>query len=212
MILEYKIIQGIFSYVTQNPDVTYDECVNLAVNYYNFTEDRAKFWIDLFLNAICNNLGVETSVSEAKNWINNQVNNNVTIDQLCDKLIAIVAAVWDEDEEIVVTRNNQLYRKIQKYNIDLSQPPTGIHSVHFANISINTVNGGREAIITVGRWSYSLPWDKLPDRFKQLYVAWLRLQNANIPDDLQQYVTDNIDISNLYFDINLDEAVLLSEV
>jgi len=32
MILEYKIIQGIFSYVTQNPDVTYDECVNLAVN------------------------------------------------------------------------------------------------------------------------------------------------------------------------------------
>jgi len=36
MILEYEIIQGILSYIMQNPDVTYDECVNLAVNYYNY--------------------------------------------------------------------------------------------------------------------------------------------------------------------------------
>ncbi len=212
MILKYEIIQGIINHVIQNPDITYNKCVNLAVNYYGFTEDRAEFWIDLFLNAICNNLGVEISENEVKNWIINQVNNNVTVDQLCDKLIAMVAAIWDEDEEIIVTRNNQLYRRIQKYNIDLSQPSTGIHSVHFANISVNTINGEREAIVTVGRWSYSLPWNKLPDRFKQLYVAWLRLQNLAVPQNLQQYITNNIDISNLYFDINLNEAVLLSEV
>jgi len=212
MVLTYEIIESIVEYVISNPDKSFDDYVSFAVSNFSFTEEQAQFWLNLFLQAICNSLGLEMSTENAKNWLINQASSGVSLDQLCDKLIAMVAVIWQQDEEIIVTRNGQLYRRIQKYNVDLTQPPSGVHTIHFANINVNVVNGVREAIVMINHWSFSLPWDKLPDRFKQLYVLWLRLQNIPVPQDLQQYVVNNIDVANLYFDINLDEAKLLGGV
>ena len=213
LILYYEGIEGVINLVVNNPDCSYDDCVQAGVNSSGLSEEIIQNWMNVFINTICDYLKIDASIDNAKQWIITQSQeNSKTVEQICDMLIGMIAAVWQEEQNIIIVRNNQIYRKIEKRQIDLSSPPTGIQSVHFANILINENNGKRELIINIGKWAFSLSWDKISDDYKYIYVAWLKIQNLSIPDDLQEYIMDTIDISNLYFDINLDGAVLLSEV
>lgn len=213
LILYYEGIEGVINLVINNPDCSYDDCVQAGIDSSGLPEEVIQNWMNIFINTICDYLKIDVSIDNAKQWILTQnQENSKTVEQICDMLIGMIAAVWEEEQNIVIVRNNQIYRKIEKRQIDLSSPPTGIQSVHFTNILVNENNNKREVIINIGKWTFSLSWDKIPDNYKYIYVAWLKIQNLSIPDDLQEYIMDTIDISNLYFDINIDEAVLLNEV
>ena len=78
--------------------------------------------------------------------------------------------------------------------------------VPFNLISINETPRGREIVFVYGNDFYRMDWDKVSDRFKELYVVWLKLQGKEIPEWLEECEKDTIDVSDVSVEIDLDEC------
>jgi len=81
----------------------------------------------------------------------------------------------------------------------------------FHAIQVNVTPEGREIIFPVkGEW-YRMPWGRVPERFKELYVALLRLQGARIPPELWKYARDDVKLGDLTIELDLRYAERLEE-
>ena len=84
--------------------------------------------------------------------------------------------------------------------------------VPFNQIQVNMVAfEGAEVIFPYGDKWFRIKWDDVPTRFKQLYVLKLRLGGVRVPDALQQYIVDNIDVADLSIELDLDKAEEIDE-
>jgi len=76
----------------------------------------------------------------------------------------------------------------------------------FNVIRINEIEGNREIVFPYGNDFYRMEWDKVPSRFKELYVVWLKLQGMTVPEWLKNYEKDTVDVSDVSVEIELDEC------
>lgn len=75
------------------------------------------------------------------------------------------------------------------------------------------VNQGRESLEIVfpyGKDFYRLDWDKTPDKFKELYVVWLKLNGYKIPEWLKDYDREIV-VTDVSIEIELDECEKIAE-
>ena len=84
--------------------------------------------------------------------------------------------------------------------------------IKFSLIQINEGRDGREIIFPYDKDWYALDWEKVPDRFKELYVLYLRLQGLEIPDYLKAFQKDSLQVKNLDIQIDLDVCRKISEM
>ena len=83
--------------------------------------------------------------------------------------------------------------------------------IPFNRLHVNEGREGLEAVFNYDRNWYRLSWDKVPEKFKILYVATLKLQGLEIPEHLKEYERDTIDISDISIEIELDECEKIPE-
>ena len=84
--------------------------------------------------------------------------------------------------------------------------------VNFSLIRINETPNGREIVFPYGKEWYKMSWEDAPERYKQLYVAYLKLQGIPIPDWLTSYdVVGTIDMSSIDVEIDLNKCVEIPE-
>ena len=84
--------------------------------------------------------------------------------------------------------------------------------IPFHAIQVNVTPRGREIVFPVeGKW-YRMPWSRVPERFKELYVALLRLQGARIPPELWRYARDEVCLDDLNIELDMRYAERLEEV
>jgi len=209
MILYYEwVTQSINDCLNNYDTLTYEECYTNAANSSEHTLDESQWWLDKFICMIGLHHGKPQTFDTYKELVFKSYNNlGKTIDEIHELHFGLISVRFDIIDIVKVYKNGKLYKELNRTTG--SQPPTGIQSVHFANIFVTETNGNRDVIVTVDKWSYSYSWNELDERFKRIYVASLQMKNISVPDDLQQYIADTVDISNLYFDINLDNATLL---
>ena len=82
--------------------------------------------------------------------------------------------------------------------------------VPFHHIKVNKRQNEREIIFFYEENWYRLDWAKVPEKFKILYVAFLKLQGSDIPNDLKEFEKDIIDISDTNIEIDLDACEKIS--
>lgn len=81
--------------------------------------------------------------------------------------------------------------------------------IPFHLIQVNETREGREIIFPYGTDWYRCPWEKVPSRFKRLYVVKLKLMGYKIPDYLKDYETETITVSNVNVSIDLDNCKII---
>lgn len=84
-------------------------------------------------------------------------------------------------------------------------------TVKFYQISVNLTDAAREIIFPYeGKW-YRMDWENVPDKFKQLYVAYCKLNGVEIPDFLKPYDIGTFDISTTDIELDLTLAEEIPE-
>ena len=83
--------------------------------------------------------------------------------------------------------------------------------IPFYSINVNSGREGLEIVFNYNRKWYRLKWDKVPEKFKTLYVATLKLQGLKIPDYLKKYEKDIVNVSDLSIEIDLNECEEIPE-
>ena len=78
--------------------------------------------------------------------------------------------------------------------------------VPFTAMRVNVTPEGREVIFPYGPSWYRLKWADVPERFKVLYVAKLRLNGYDVPDDLKPYERDSVTLDDLTVEVDLTKA------
>jgi len=84
-------------------------------------------------------------------------------------------------------------------------------SISFHKIQVNLFQNKKELIFPYGDDWYRMDWENVPEQYKIMYVAWLKFQGIEVPEDLKQYEKDTIDLSNLSVEIDLDSVEKISE-
>ncbi len=85
--------------------------------------------------------------------------------------------------------------------------------VRFFAIRVNETREGREIVFPYGQereW-YRMSWEDVPERYKQLYVAYLKLSGIEIPDWLKPYDTGTIDLTSADVEIDLSKCTQVPE-
>ena len=82
--------------------------------------------------------------------------------------------------------------------------------IPFNLIRINQVRESLEVVFPYGNDFYSLKWDFVPDKFKELYVVWLRLNGYKVPDWLKEYEKKVVDVSDVNIEIELNKCKKLT--
>jgi len=83
--------------------------------------------------------------------------------------------------------------------------------IPFNRLYVNQGRDGLEVVFHYDKNWYRLSWSKVPEKFKILYVAMLKLQGLEIPEHLKKYERDTIDISDMNIEIELDECEKIPE-
>lgn len=81
-------------------------------------------------------------------------------------------------------------------------------SLDFHNLRINSFAGSLEVIFSyAGQW-YKLDWDCAPERLKQLYSVYLRLQG--LQDEVTGYDKSEICVGSTTVEIDLSKCTPIS--
>lgn len=81
-----------------------------------------------------------------------------------------------------------------------------IAKIPFNLIKVNSVDGRLEVVFPYGSDFYRCDWEDVPDRFKELYVLFLRLSGCSVPEYFEDYVVDIIDVEDLDIEFDLDKC------
>lgn len=83
--------------------------------------------------------------------------------------------------------------------------------IPFNMMFVNKTREGIEVIFQhYGKW-YRMNWENVPERFKHLYYAKLKLEGKPIPDFLKPYEVKEITIENAVVRIDLDDCEEIPE-
>jgi len=83
-------------------------------------------------------------------------------------------------------------------------------SVPFHKIHVNTTPNGKEIVFKYEDKFYRMDWANVPDKFKQLYVAKLKLEGIAVPEDLASYDVGTFDLSDTNIELDLNSAEEIS--
>ena len=84
--------------------------------------------------------------------------------------------------------------------------------VPFNQIQVNLVAfEGAEIVFPYESKWFRMGWNDVPDRFKQLYVLKLRLEGVKVPNALEQYIVNDVDVSDLSIELDLGKAEEVNE-
>jgi len=86
-----------------------------------------------------------------------------------------------------------------------------IVKIPFNRIHVNQGRNGLEIVFRYDKNWYRMDWDKVPEKFKILYVATLKLQGLEIPEHLRKYEKDTIDVSDVNVEIDLSQCEEIPE-
>jgi len=84
-------------------------------------------------------------------------------------------------------------------------------TIPFHRIFVNVRLGEREIIFQYGKKWFKMKWSDVPEKFKVLYAAKLKLERGNIPDDLKPYERSEISVGDINIELNLDKAEEVKE-
>ena len=85
-------------------------------------------------------------------------------------------------------------------------------NVKFRDIRVNTTPSGREIVFRYGDQWFRMGWENVPDRFKELYVAYLKLMGFGVPEDLSEFDRETYDIGDGSVEIDIDKAIKIHEI
>ena len=85
-----------------------------------------------------------------------------------------------------------------------------IVKIPFNLIKINKTRESLEIVFPYGNDFYRLDWDKVPDKFKELYVVWLKLNGYKVPEWLKDYEREIV-VSDVSIEIELNECEKIAE-
>ena len=83
--------------------------------------------------------------------------------------------------------------------------------IPFHLIRVNIRNGKLEIVFPYGNDWYRCDWDNVPERFKHLYVVWLKLQGKKIPEHLKEYEVETVSVKSTKIRIDLDKCERVTE-
>jgi len=107
--INYELIETIVKSVTS--ESSYNDLVNFFKSN-NFTEDDAKMWADLFIDAVSEFTLQENSFDNFKNWIQKQLQNK-SVEKVTEMLIGMLAFTdVFQNVNIVVYKNDIPYKQI----------------------------------------------------------------------------------------------------
>ena len=86
-----------------------------------------------------------------------------------------------------------------------------IVKIPFNLINVNQSGENLEIVFPCNDKWYRMDWDKVPEKFKILYVATLKLQGLEIPEHLRKYEKDTIDVSDVNVEIDLSQCEEIPE-
>jgi len=79
--------------------------------------------------------------------------------------------------------------------------------IPFNVIQINlTKEKTLEVVFFHGGKFYAMPWNEVPEKFKILHVAKLKLLGCSIPDFLKSYIKDVVDLSDVNIEMDLSKC------
>ena len=81
-----------------------------------------------------------------------------------------------------------------------------IVKVKFHLIRINTVASKLEIVFPYGEKWYRMDWENVPDKYKTLYTAYIKMLGREVPDYLKDYEKTTIELDNLEIELELDLA------
>ena len=85
-----------------------------------------------------------------------------------------------------------------------------IVKIPFNLIKINKTRESLEIVFPYGNDFYRLDWDKVPNKFKELYVVWLKLNGYKVPEWLKDYEREIV-VSDVSIEIELNECEKIAE-
>ena len=78
--------------------------------------------------------------------------------------------------------------------------------INFHQIENNEAFGEREIVFPVqGKW-FRMKWNNVPEKYKQLYVVYLKLQGIPIPAWLKKYETKITSVDDTTIEIDLTKC------
>jgi len=83
--------------------------------------------------------------------------------------------------------------------------------IPFNLIRVNQIGKRLEIVFPYGNDFYRLDWSKVPDRFKELYIVWLKLSGYKVQEWLKEFERDVVDVSDVSIEIELDECEKIPE-
>ncbi len=78
--------------------------------------------------------------------------------------------------------------------------------VPFHKIRVNKRGDTFEIVFPFGDQWWALDWDKVSSRFKRLYVVYLKLTGAEVPDYLKDYEVSTISVDDVSIPIDLGKC------
>lgn len=215
--LNFKYVILIIKYVIETDNLTKDSIVDYLMYISGMDNDTAIGWIDLFVSAICKVALHDVDFDFALSWVKNQASIGITADHIASLLTATICSLILASDpsinEVDVIMDGDVVQKFKRTNeINLIEPPrSGFVKMYFSKFNINDVNGVRYVTFSLnkGKSVYQIKFDDMPDKFKYLYVLYLRLVGVNIPEDLSGYITNTIQVDDLSIEVDLSKSSLV---
>ncbi|RLB10375.1 MAG: hypothetical protein DRG27_03145 [Deltaproteobacteria bacterium] len=213
--LKYVILT--IKYAISSKDLTKDSVVEYLIYISNMDKDTAVRWIDLFVSAICKVALHDVDFDFAFSWVKKQASFGMSPEYIASLLTSnICNLMLASDPSITrvdVILDGSVIQKFERTSeINLAEPPkSGTVKLHFSKFNVNEVNKERVVVFVLndGKWTYQIDFADMPDKFKYLYVLYLRLLGKQVPDDLSDYVADAIQIDDFSIEVDLSKAVLV---
>lgn len=75
-------------------------------------------------------------------------------------------------------------------------------------IQVNEGPDGKEIVFPVGDKWYRMPWDNVPEKFRKMYWALVRLSGGEIPKDLDY---DSVVVNDAVIELDMEYAEEMDE-
>ena len=108
--ISYELIKSVIDTFAQ-ADTTRDDVVSFLVSK-GFSEERANWWIDLFIDAVAEFTLQPNSFDNCKSWVKGQLDDGKSSDKVTEMLIGMLAFADIVKANIVVYKDNLPYKQV----------------------------------------------------------------------------------------------------
>ena len=108
--IDYELIKATIDEFAQ-ADATRDDVVTFITSK-GFSEERANWWIDLFIDAVAEFTLQPNSFDNCKTWVKGQLDDGKSSDKITEMLIGMLAFTDIIKTNIVVYKDNMPYKQV----------------------------------------------------------------------------------------------------